>query len=122
MRRDGAGRDHVQKTAAADVLLEDQWGTEAFPVPDLTEKEAIYHAAYQIDCIISIYELLLEMSRRMSKETLEAAIAFPDILEFIYEEWMGYKDSYAEELQFCLNQELGKIRTEYRNMKEENER
>jgi len=86
------------------------------------EKEVIYHAAYQIDCIISIYKLLLEMSRRMSKETLEAAIAFPDILEFIYEEWMGYKDSYAEELQFCLNQELGKIRAAYQNMKEENER
>ena len=85
------------------------------------EKEAIYHAAYQIDCIISIYELLLEMSRRMSRETLEAAIAFPDILEFLYEEWMGYQDSYMGELQFCLNRELGKIRMDYRNMKEENE-
>ena len=51
------------------------------------EKEAIYHAAYQIDCIISIYELLLEMSRRMSRETLEAAIAFPDTKTRIWENY-----------------------------------
>lgn len=40
------------------------------------EKEAIYEAAYQIDSIISIYELLAEMSGRLSTETLEAAVMF----------------------------------------------
>ena len=38
------------------------------------EKEDIYHAAYQIDGIFSIYELLVEMSGMLSKETLEAAV------------------------------------------------
>ena len=42
----------------------------------MKEKEAIYEAAYQIDSIISIYELLAEMSGRLSTETLEAAVMF----------------------------------------------
>ena len=83
------------------------------------EKEDIYHAAYQIDGIISIYELLVEMSGMLSKETLEAAVAFPNLLEFLYEEWLGYEDSQAADIQRCLNKELAKLRMDYRKLKEE---
>ena len=52
------------------------------------EKEAIYEAAYQIDSIISIYEPLAEMGGRLPTETLEAAVMFPNILTFLYREWL----------------------------------
>ena len=84
------------------------------------EKEAIYEAAYQIDSIISIYELLAEMSSRLSTETLEAAVMFPNILTFLYREWLGYEDSYTADIQYCLDKELAKLRRDYRDRKEEN--
>ena len=84
------------------------------------EKEAIYEAAYQIDSIISIYELLAEMSGRLSTETLEAAVMFPNILTFLYREWLGYEDSYTADVQYCLDKELAKLRRDYMDMKEEN--
>ena len=83
------------------------------------EKETIYEAAYQIDSIISIYELLAEMSSRLSTETLEAAVMFPSILTFLYREWLGYEDSYTADIQYCLDKELAKLRRDYRDMKEE---
>ena len=84
------------------------------------EKEAIYEAAYQIDSIISIYELLAEMSGRLLTETLEAAVMFPNILAFLYREWLGYEDSYTADIQYCLDKELAKLRRDYRDRKEEN--
>ena len=82
------------------------------------EKEAIYEAAYQIDSIISIYELLVEMSSRLSTETLEAAVMFPNILTFLYREWLRYEDSYTADIQYCLDKELAKLRRDYRDRKE----
>ena len=82
------------------------------------EKEAIYEAAYQIDSIISIYELLAEMSSRLSTETLEAAVMFPNILTFLYREWLGYEDSYTADIQYCLDKELAKLRRDYSDRKE----
>ena len=84
------------------------------------EKETIYQAAYQIDSIISIYELLAEMSGRLSTETLEAAVMFPNILAFLYGEWLKYEDSYTADIQYCLDKELTKLRRDYMEIKEEN--
>lgn len=73
------------------------------------EKEEIYGAAYQIDSMISLYELLLEMSGTMEEETLSAAIACPGLLDFLYNRWLKYEDSHMEELQACIKQELAVI-------------
>lgn len=81
------------------------------------EKEEIYGAAYQIDSIINIYELLLESGRTIAEETLEASLAFPNLLLFLYDRWMQYEDSQLEAVQDCLNEELTKIRDEYRAQK-----
>lgn len=74
------------------------------------EKEEIYGAAYQIDSMINLYELLIEMSVAMGEETLTAAITFPSLLEFLYYRWLGYQDSHMEELQGCINKELSAIK------------
>lgn len=78
------------------------------------EKEAIYQAAFQIDSMVNIYGLLMEMSGRLSKETLEAAVMFPDILTFLYGEWLRYEDSYTADIQYCLERELAEIRRDYK--------
>ena len=73
--------------------------------------------AKRIDSIISIYELLAEMSGRLSAETLEAAVMIPDILTFLYGEWLKYEDSYTADIRYCLDKELAKLRRDYRDMK-----
>lgn len=74
------------------------------------EKEEIYSAAYQIDTMINLYELLVETSVAMEEETLTAAITFPGLLDFLYYRWLGYEDSHMEELQGCIKKELSAIK------------
>lgn len=77
------------------------------------KKKEIFQAAYQIDAVICIYELLTEMSTCMSKEMLKAGITFPGILTFLYERWLSYEDAHMEEIQHCLNKEMVKILGNY---------
>lgn len=82
------------------------------------DKETIYNEAYRIDCGVSIYELLMDMSGRISRETLEAVAACPGVLTYLYDVWMGYEDSHITDIQYCLDKELAKLRMEYKNRKE----
>ena len=70
------------------------------------EKEEIYHAAYQIDSMIHLYELLIEMCRTMNEELLIIAITVPELLHFLYERWLEYEDSHVEDIQDCMDREL----------------
>lgn len=74
------------------------------------EKEEIYHAAYQIDSMINLYELLIEMCRTMKEEILVIAITVPELLRFLYDQWLGYEDSHVEEVQGCINKELAVLK------------
>ena len=78
------------------------------------EKEEIYGAAYQIDTMINLYELLVEMSGTMEEETLSAAVTVPGLLDFLYHRWLGYEDSYREELQSYIDKELAAIKDKRR--------
>ncbi len=82
-------------------------------------KEEIFHAAYRIDNVICIYEALLSMSGNMGEETLEAATAFPGLLEYLYDRWMKYEDSQMEDITYCLNGELSKIWSRYKKRRKE---
>ena len=73
------------------------------------KKKDIFQAAYQIDTVICIYELLIETSTCMSEEALQAGITFPGILMFLYERWLSYKDDRMEDIQCCLNEEMTRI-------------
>ena len=77
------------------------------------KKKDIFQAAYQIDTVICIYELLIETSTCMSKEALQAGISFPGILMFLYERWLSYEDVHMEDIMCCLNEELAKILKHY---------
>ena len=58
------------------------------------------------------------MSGRLSAETLEAAVMIPDILTFLYGEWLKYEDSYTADIRYCLDKELAKLRRDYRDREE----
>ena len=81
--------------------------------------DEILARAYQVDAIITIYELLLEMSRQLGKEILETVILYPNLLAFLYEEWMKEEDSHMQELQESLCKSLGEIQNDHTDDKRE---
>lgn len=81
------------------------------------EKEEIYHAAYQIDSMINLYELLIEMCRTMKEEILVIAITVPQLLHFLYGRWLTYEDSHVEEIQGCIDKELAVLKNLDRELK-----
>lgn len=70
----------------------------------------IYGRAYQIDCMVCIYEQLLELSPEMDTEELKRMVVVPDILSFLYCRWLKQEDSFSEELQGCLKREIGEMK------------
>ena len=83
--------------------------------------DEILARAYQVDAIITIYELLLEMSRQLGKEILETVILYPNLLAFLYEEWMKEEDSHMQELQESLCRSLGEIQNDRADDKKEDQ-
>lgn len=73
----------------------------------------IYERAYQIDCIVCIYEQLLEQMPEMEAEVLKRLLVIPDILAFLYGRWLKQEDSFSEELQWCLKKEIRAIQEKY---------
>lgn len=63
------------------------------------DKEEIYALAYRIDCIISIYEILMEYCKEMTVQELEACMFVPEVLMRLYWRWMKVPDSKNEELE-----------------------
>lgn len=83
--------------------------------------DEIMARAYQVDTVITIYELLLEMSRQLGKDILETIILYPNLLAFLYEKWMKEEDSHMQELQESLYRSLGEIQHDQRNDKKEDQ-
>lgn len=67
----------------------------------------IFQKAYEIDCKISIYELLLEISRELSDDILQVMLSLPDVLGYLYFRWLKTEDSHTEELWQFLSANLG---------------
>lgn len=88
------------------------------------EPEEVWNSAYEIDNRINLYELLLEISRKLGEEELIQMIAFPGLLTYLYGRWLKQPDSYAEEmdgfLKACM-QEITKIPDNELKHREEND-
>lgn len=67
------------------------------------DAEYVFQNAYQIDCMVRIYEGLMEMSQKMVEETVQVLLVFPNLLAFLYRRWIKQKDSSTQELEECLN-------------------
>ena len=69
-------------------------------------KEEIYSAAYEIDSLISIYELMIEMINNLEEDYLETILVFPNLLLFLYSKWLKCEDSHVKELLCCIKKEI----------------
>ncbi len=76
------------------------------------DKEEIYALAYRIDCIINIYEILLELSKELSIQELEQCMQTPEVLAQLYWRWMKVPDSKNEELEQTVRSVIREIKTE----------
>lgn len=93
---------------------------EAFKQEMLKQSpEEIYGNAYEIDCIINIYELLLEMSRKFEEKALKSLLVFPSLLAFLYESWLAQEDSFVTELESYLERATGKIQRQSKEREEQ---
>lgn len=73
-------------------------------------KEEIYSAAYEIDCVISIYEFLVEIIDNLEEVYLETILVFPNLLLFLYSRWLKCEDSHMKELVCCIKKEITDLR------------
>lgn len=83
--------------------------------------ETIFERAYQIDCMVSIYELLLEMSQEIGEDVLKKLIIFPNLLAFLYSRWLKAPDSRTEELQGSLLAVISELEEIYAKAEKEEE-
>ena len=65
--------------------------------------------AYEINCMLSIYETLIEKSEKMETDILKCLLVLPDILHFFYRKWMKTGDSFQMELENSMEQGLKEI-------------
>ena len=72
-------------------------------------KEEIYGFAYRIDCIITIYELLIELSETLSTEELNRCIAMPGLLTYLYGKWLKEYDSRNSDVESAIRYAIGKM-------------
>lgn len=63
------------------------------------EKEEIYGLAYRIDCLINIYEILVEQCKKMSIQELEVCMSTPELLIHLYWQWLKIPDAQNKELE-----------------------
>lgn len=70
--------------------------------------------AYHIDCIINIYEMLVEDMSKYPSETVKVLAAFPGLLEYLYHAWLKEEDSYRAELELCRNRSISHLSDTYR--------
>lgn len=71
--------------------------------------EAVFGKAYEINCMLSIYETLIEKSEKMETDILKCLLVIPDILNFFYRKWMKTEDSFQMELENSMEQGLKEI-------------
>lgn len=104
-------RDELEKLFNVKIGLE----LERFKKKMLKqEPEEIFARAYQIDCMVNIYEVLLEVSQKTEKEALEILLDFPSLLAFLYSRWVKQEGSFEDELQRCLEESVEEIDNVYR--------
>ena len=77
------------------------------------DTEYVFQNAYQIDCMVRIYEGLLEMSQKMVGETVQVLLVFPNLLAFLYRKWIKKEDSSTQELEDCLNENICELEKIY---------
>ncbi len=91
----------------------DEYSTIRTGILEMSKRE-IYDKSYYIDCVICIYEILLELSKEMDQEELICLLVHPNLLDFLYDRWLRTEDIHYEEMEICIQQ--GIVRLEQRSV------
>ena len=62
-------------------------------------KQEIYDHAYEIDCMIRIYEELVNISERLETEQLKNCMEISSLLSLVYEKWIDAVSLQEHELE-----------------------
>ena len=62
-------------------------------------KQEIYDHAYEIDCMIRIYEELVNISERLETEQLQNCMEISSLLSLVYEKWIDAVSLQEHELE-----------------------
>lgn len=68
--------------------------------------EEVYNNSYEINIYTCLFETILEMSQMLSEKQLVNLINTPDLLAFLYENWLRVEDSAQDELEAYLKREI----------------
>lgn len=73
----------------------------------LKKKEDIFAASYKIEIYVNLYEIFVEHSKLLKKDTMRGLLNLKHgILESFYQEWMGWKDGLYDELSVYVRDRL----------------
>lgn len=75
-------------------------------------KEEIFSSAYQIDCMVRIYELLAEISQKMEVAQMQKCMEISSLLAFLYERWLKTQDTQTLELEEVIQAVLNDMSLE----------
>ena len=76
--------------------------------------QEVYDSAYMIDCMINLKEVLLEKSTVLEPKELRLMVKVPELLHFIYNEWLDYEDSRMEEYGEFISQSIKDMEGHYK--------
>lgn len=81
------------------------------------EKDEIYGMAYEIDSVINLYEQLVD-KQNFTEEKLEALLVVPNLLIYLYDEWLSYEDYRRHDFHVYLAEEMEKMQENRRKEQE----
>ena len=74
------------------------------------EKEDIFMNSYRIEIYVNLYEILVEHADTLGADTMRMLLNLNyGILETVYQKWMGKKDSFYDELNTYVCNELESV-------------
>ena len=74
------------------------------------EKEDIFMNSYRIEIYVNLYEILVEHADTLGADTMRMLLNLNyGILETVYQKWLGKKDSFYDELNTYVCNELESV-------------
>lgn len=72
----------------------------------------IFNRCYELDAVVSFYEILMEKAAVMSDRELEVLLKRKNLLMELYDLWLKQEDSTYSEMKIHIDSEIGKMTRE----------
>lgn len=71
--------------------------------------DEIFNSAYKICSYENMYNFLMTICETCNEEDIIKILKFPDLMEYLYSEWIDYEDSSAEDWESFLRQQISDL-------------